>query len=433
MNIPNNQSALDEWVDWLLHLHTQEIDLGLERIAQVAKVMGVLKPAPLVVTVAGTNGKGSSVAMLTAIFKAAGYKVGTYTSPHISSFAERIQIDNQMVAEQTIVDAFHAIEQARGNTKLTYFEFSTLAALNVFNNADLDVVVLEVGLGGRLDAVNVVDADATLITAIDIDHVDWLGDDRSVIATEKAGVMRAQQLSVCSDPDVPTSLINYADKLAVKLYLLNRDFGYRKLPNNWCLTDCAEHCENQCCYDLPALKGDFQIQNAAGVVKLCQLISENQTWKMPIAEAAINQGLSSVSHPGRLQEKQVGQQRWLIDVAHNPQSAQVLAEYLESQNWQKSPAVFSALNDKDMLPMVKAIAPYVSDWYIAGLAIPRASSLQQLTDTLTAAGVAKDSIIQMSSIAHSVNSLVASNESEAVLVWGSFFTVSQVLQSLEHV
>ena len=428
MNKPNNQSPLDSWVEWLLHLHTQEIDLGLDRISVVADFMQVKRPAPIVITVAGTNGKGSSVAMLSAIFNAAGYKVGTYTSPHIVSFNERIQINNQPVSEQFIVDAFTAIELARQETKLTYFEFSTLAALLIFTESPLDVVILEVGLGGRLDAVNVVDADATLITAIDIDHIDWLGDDRSIIATEKAGVMREKQLSVCSDPDVPASLLEYSNKLKVDLYVLNRDYVYELQPQQWKLINLntSDHIDG---LSLPALQGEFQVQNAAGVIELIYQMNRHQKFNLVITKKQLNQGLQNVSHPGRLQKKQVGQQQWLIDVAHNPQSAQVLSEFLNTSKLGSLTSIFSALNDKDMLPMVKSLAPYISEWYVADLHIPRASSLEELTQVLLSAGVSKSDIYNFSNIEEAVVDLQQKRQRE-VLVWGSFFTVSQVLQSL---
>lgn len=435
MNKPNNQSSLDNWIDWLMHLHAQEIDLGLTRIAKVASDMQLLTPAPLVITVAGTNGKGSSVAMLCSILQAAGYKVGAYTSPHIISFTERIKINGKQVTEQAIVNAFNQIENQRAQTKLTYFEFSTLAAINIFSQTDLDVVVLEVGLGGRLDAVNIVDANATLITAIDVDHVDWLGDDRNLIAVEKAGVMRTNQISVCSDPDVPTTLIAHANTLGTKLSVLNRDFSYQLQTDDWQL---KQQAVNET-YAMPALKGDFQIQNAAGVVMLLQqLVAAN---KINLNQAQINQGLANVSHAGRLEHRDVAGQSWLIDVAHNPQSAEVLASYLEQTKAKDLVAIFSALNDKDMAPMVKAIAPFVKQWHIADLDIARSSSIERLNQILLQADVSAENIVSHDNMAQAVSAV--KNEAltgelaepaapeNKVLVWGSFFTVAQVIETLE--
>ncbi|WP_321324111.1 folylpolyglutamate synthase/dihydrofolate synthase family protein [Thiomicrorhabdus sp.] len=430
MITPNNQSNLTQWIDWLLHLHADEIDLGLERIRLVANQMQVTKPAPFVITVAGTNGKGSTVAMLSAILIEAGYKVGTYTSPHILEFNERIQINNHAVHDQTIVDAFASIEKQRKQTKLTYFEFSTLAALSIFKESQLDVVVLEVGLGGRLDAVNIVDADASIITAIDVDHIDWLGDDRDQIALEKAGVMRAGQISVCSDPKPPKTLLEFSKNLGVQFSCLSIDFTYDQTRNNdqaWLFKSLNDN-ESAFEFTKPALHGDFQLQNASGVVGLLFKIQD----QIPVTVEQIDSGLKKVKHPGRLDSKRINHQNWLIDVAHNPQSAMVLAGYLEKQTEQPKDriAIFSALNDKDMLPMVQAIVPYVKTWVIADLAIPRASDLTRLKSILISAGVDEVNITEYRSIDSAVQAVTIMPSCD-VLVWGSFFTVSQALMSIK--
>jgi len=431
MNIPNSQSSLDKWVDWLLHLHAQEIDLGLERIRIVAEKMQVTRPAPFIISVAGTNGKGSSVAMLASILKEAGYNVGTYTSPHILAFNERIQINGTPVTDKQIVEAFDSIENQRQETKLTYFEFSTLAALTIFNQAELDVVVLEVGLGGRLDAVNVVDADAALITAIDIDHIDWLGDDRNVIAVEKAGIMREGRICVCSDPKPPQSLLDYAANLKVNFSCLTRDFSYSNNSENnqaWQFLNLVSPDE-PVTFAKPGLQGEFQIQNASGVIALLLKIKE----KLEVTLEAMSDGLQKVEHAGRMQSLQVNDQAWLIDVAHNPQSAQALADYLNQQPVDDNRvAVFSALSDKDMLPMVKAITPFVKKWVIADLKIPRSTKLEELRKILLSAEVQENDVLEFESMAKAVNH-VQQSKNQNVLVWGSFFTVSQVLNVLKGV
>ena len=431
MNIPNNNSSLDEWVDWLLHLHAQEIDLGLERIRIVAEKMQVTRPAPFIISVAGTNGKGSSVAMLASILKEAGYNVGTYTSPHILSFNERIQINGTPVTDKQIVEAFDTIENQRQETKLTYFEFSTLAALTIFNQSKLDVVVLEVGLGGRLDAVNVVDADAALITAIDIDHIDWLGDDRNVIAVEKAGIMRKGRVCVCSDPKPPQSLLDYATNLNVDLSCLTREFSYSNNQENnqtWQYINLLSS-DSPMTFTKPSLQGAFQIQNASGVIALLLKIKE----KLKVTVEAMNVGLQKVEHAGRMQSLQVKEQAWLIDVAHNPQSAQVLADYLAQQPFDNDRvAMFSALSDKDMLPMVKVITPFVKKWVIADLQIPRSTKLEELRSILLSAEVEEDDVLEFESMSTAVNH-VQQRKNKNVLVWGSFFTVSQVLNALKGV
>ncbi|MDX1796839.1 MAG: Mur ligase family protein, partial [Hydrogenovibrio sp.] len=259
---PDRNSSLQTWIDWLLSLHAEEIDLGLARIREVAGKLDLLTPQPLVISVAGTNGKGSSVAMLSAIYQASGYQVGVYTSPHLLRFNERIQINGKMADDQAIVEAFDTIESVRGQTKLTYFEFSTLAALMIFKRQPLDVMILEVGLGGRLDAVNILDADASLITAIDIDHSDWLGDDRSVIALEKAGITRPHKIAICSDNDIPDSLMQYALEHQINLKCLGTDFSYLPTTPAWQFLAQDTTFSNLTTLPYPSLKGDFQLQNA---------------------------------------------------------------------------------------------------------------------------------------------------------------------------
>lgn len=451
MNKPVQSSTLTQWIDWLLALHADEIDLGIERVQTVAQRMNITRPAPVVISVAGTNGKGSSVAMTVAILRAAGHQVGAYTSPHIERFNERIQVNGECVSDQQIVNAFTAIEAARGSVKLTYFEFSTLAALVIFKALPLDVVVLEVGLGGRLDAVNLVDADAALITAIDIDHVDWLGSDRSVIATEKAGIMRSHKIAVCSDPNPPASLAQYAQTHSVKLMQLNQDFSYKVNDENdqaWSFMGLNSKCTSVMSSNalneshlfktlklpFPALKGAFQLANAAGVVALLQQLNA----VLAVSDAAIEQGLLTVQHPGRLQSLPIDQHHWLIDVAHNPQSAHALADYLSDQAWSNElnhsaglprAAIFSVLADKDALPMVEVMAPHIDTWLIADLKIPRASSLTALSELLSRAGVPGDKVMECASIEAAVAMLV-NQQAPEVLVWGSFFTVAQVHQAL---
>lgn len=442
-----------------MNLHAQEIDLGLERIRQVAERMKLLRPAPLVITVAGTNGKGSSVAMLVSILREAGYQVGSYTSPHIQRFNERIQINGQPVEDKAIVQAFDTIETARKlpleETKLTYFEFSTLAALSIFKQAALDVVVLEVGLGGRLDAVNIIDADGVLITAIDVDHIDWLGDDRSQIAIEKAGVMRSGKIAVCSDAMPPESLGNFATEHQVPLFQLGQDFQYQsglsvinQTADYWVwqwlspqslegshshTSRCEESIESSIELPVPSLLGAFQLQNASGVVALLFTLWQSNQFPYPLPFSkfvdSIKKGLVNAFHPGRLQKQYWNKQLWLVDVAHNPQSAKVLAEYLKATELQGFTAVFSVLSDKDALPMVRSLSPYVKHWLIADLRIPRALEEEGLRALLLQAGV-PDSAIQ---VFDKIETAVEFSFKEACnkLVFGSFFTVSQAFDALD--
>ena len=424
---PNASASLQTWIDWLLNLHAQEIDLGLARISQVAQKMKVLRPAPLVITVAGTNGKGSSVAMLFAILKAAGYRVGAYTSPHIHQFNERFNVDGTLASDEQITQVFAEIEQARDDIKLTYFEFSTLAALRLFQQAQLDVVVLEVGLGGRLDAVNIVDADAALVTAIDVDHIDWLGDDRNQIALEKAGIMRSGQIAVCSDSDIPQTLLDFSANLKVDLRCLGADFSYQAIADGWQFVQG----EAELNLEKPALPGAFQLQNASGVVAL--LLGLQASGRIAVPVDSFNQGLQSVVHAGRLQWLSyalLGQeQRWLFDVAHNPQSAQVLSSYFEESSLSGFATVFSVLEDKDAEPMLRALQPYIEQWHIADLQIPRAMGVEKIRQLLQNLGVEPATIFSYDSVAQAAQGL-AQRQHERPMVWGSFFTVAQAQQGL---
>jgi len=422
---PTETTSLTEWIDWLVSLHADEIDLGIDRVKSVAEAMNLASPSPVVISVAGTNGKGSSIAMLASIYEAAGYQVGVYTSPHLLHFNERIRIQGHLAGDQQIVQAFAEIEAARGQTKLTYFEFSTLAALWVFAQYSLDVILLEVGLGGRLDAVNLVDADASLITAIGIDHEDWLGSDRNQIAVEKAGIMRSGKPSVCSDNDIPETLVKYASQHNVPLKRLDTDFFYHKNNQAWSFLDS----ENQLVYQtlaLPALSGDFQIQNASGVVALIETLQAD----LPVSFDQLSQGLNEVKHPGRLQKMQLDHQNWLIDVAHNPQAAEVLAHYLKQASIQAD-AIFSVLQDKDVTPMIEAIKPYVKKWSIADLGVPRALSIDKLERVLLQSGVLPENIVKCSNISEAVAHNRQTSKKD-VLVWGSFFTVSQTLACFQN-
>lgn len=419
---PTANASLADWLDWLLQLHPEEIDLGIERVQSIAQKMSLYPFPAKVITVAGTNGKGSSAAMLSAVYAKQGYQVGFYSSPHLLKFNERIQFNNEMVSDVEITDAFVEIEQARGEVKLTFFEFATLAALWVFRQRRVDIAIMEVGLGGRLDAVNLLDADATLITAIDVDHEAWLGSDREKIAIEKAGVMRSGRLSVCSDSQVPLSLVDYADRHQVNLKTLEKAFFYQKKDQAWYFL-APELGENRR-FPCPALQGDFQIQNAAGAVALVKWFNET----LPVSNEAIASGLVSVKHPGRLQLWTQGAQTWLMDVAHNPQSAEVLAQYLTHQKIQFT-ALFSVLDDKEVRPMLLAVCPFVKMWHIADLQVPRAMSVKKIRSALLEVGVDSENIVEYAHISDAVATLCQSTESK-VLAWGSFYTVAQTMAAL---
>ncbi|HIQ40646.1 MAG TPA: bifunctional tetrahydrofolate synthase/dihydrofolate synthase [Sulfurivirga caldicuralii] len=422
MQPPSAQAPLADWLDWQLRLHPSEIELGLARVRAVGSKLRILNPTATVITVAGTNGKGSSVAMLEAIFTAAGYRVGAYTSPHLRRYNERIRIEGAPVRDEALVAAFAAIEEARADVPLTFFEYGTLAALWLFARQYLDVILLEVGLGGRLDATNVVDAEIALITAIDVDHADWLGPDREAIGKEKAGIMRPGHHAVISDPNPPASVLAHAEALGVKLARLGDAFNWRSKGDGWDYLGASvlRHLPK------PALPGAFQLNNAAGVLA----VLERLPLRFYLPLRVIERGLMQVRHPGRLETRQVGEQRWLLDVAHNPQSAQALAQWLAAQSGTAWQSLFAALKDKEIAPMVEALRPFIAHWHLVPLEDPRAVSVSVLRDQLVAAGVDAETITLHRSLAGAVAAAQAQVQLP-VLVWGSFMTVGGVMEVLD--
>ena len=411
--------TLDQWLAWQETLHPSAIDLGLERPGLVLKALGLDSPSHRVITVAGTNGKGSSVAMLESILLAAGYKVGSYTSPHLLHYNERIRLNGQPVEDALICDAFARIDAARGDTSLTYFEFGTLAAFQIFAEAELDVAILEVGLGGRLDAANLLDADVALITAIDIDHSAWLGDNREAIGFEKAGIMRPQRPVVCSDPHSPHSLRDHANNLTASLFLLERDYHYQTEGEGWLYRDGQGMLSG---LPRPALVGEFQLQNAAGVIRALRCLGE----AMPVNAQAIRQGLLSVSLPGRMQCLP-GSPTVILDVAHNPQSAQVLADNLAAMPCAgRTLAVVGMLADKDITSVVRNIAPQIDVWCLAGLDVWRGADCDTLATVLDGQGIGPYHCHATVSAALAAARTQA-GEQDRVIVFGSFHTVAEAM------
>lgn len=373
--------------DWLRFLEAQHpkgqagIELGLERVRQVLEAMGLSSRLPFpVVTIGGTNGKGSSVAMLEAVLVAAGHRVGSYTSPHLQRYNERVHLDGQPATDEQLMRGFEQVEAARGAVPLTYFEFGTLAALAVFVEAGIDVAILEVGLGGRLDAVNVIDADAVLITNVALDHVEWLGADRESIGREKAGILRRNQWAVLAESDPPHSVLEYARSLGLRPWRRGYDFDIRRGQDRWAWIGHGGR------YDLPmpALAGGHQLDNAAGVVMLLEGLREALPWTLD----HLREGLQAVRHPGRLQCLMYGGVPVWIDVAHNPAGVQALAHALAEHAWAgRTLAVFSALADKDAVGMARQLAGVVDAWYVAGLEGPRGRKASDLAALLEQAGL----------------------------------------------
>lgn len=413
-------STLQEWLQWQETLHPSEIDLGLERVRAVMQRMQLSEPDFTVISVAGTNGKGSCVAMLDTIYRAAGYQVGAYTSPHIHRYNERICINGEEISDTALCEVFERIDQCRGDTSLTYFEFGTLAAIALFHQADIDMAILEVGLGGRLDAVNVLDADVALITSIGLDHQDWLGDKRESIALEKAGVARPQRPTVCGDTDPPQTLIDHLSKIESPLYLLNRDFHHQVEGASW-RWRCGQRVRDALPW--PALRGEIQLNNAASVLMALQLLED----RFPISTANIREGLATATAPGRFQVIP-GHVTLIADVAHNEQAAQALASTLKQMPCDgKTHAVFGVLQNKDVFGIVNALRDVVDSWHLADLNVDRAMATSEIRVVLQQANI-RVPVYSYPSIKLAKESAIASSaEQDRVVVFGSFYVVSEIL------
>ncbi|MBD3766358.1 MAG: bifunctional folylpolyglutamate synthase/dihydrofolate synthase [Gammaproteobacteria bacterium] len=416
----HNLVSLDDWLAFQEQQHSKTIDLGLERVRQMAQRLGLLSPTALTITVAGTNGKGSSTAALSAIYTTAGYRTGWYASPHLLNYNERICIDNQPVSDALLVQAIEAIYAQLEGLTLSYFEWGTLAALWLFKQQSCQVQVLEVGLGGRLDAVNVINADAALITPIDLDHQAWLGNDRASIAKEKAGILRGHQVAVCSDPNPEKSLLDYASNLGVTLALMSKDYHYQRLDaQTWQWQGLNKRLR----LPQPKLLGEFQLANLSGVLMLVQALQS----KLPVTDEQIAQGLQAIQLVGRLDYRQLADASWLFDVAHNPQSIRALADYCATHLKNQSIAmVFSALSDKEIAPMVAQLAPYVERWFVAVLSSPRAASRAQLQQAL--AILPDEQLVWCDSIEQACERAQQQPTAVLRLVTGSFVTVEQGLR-----
>lgn len=413
--------TLAEWLAHTEQLHAQTIDMGLARVSRVRDTMG-LHPAFPIITVAGTNGKGSTCALLAACLSAAGYRVGVYSSPHLVRYNERVRVGAAFASDQSLCDAFAKVEEARGDQSLTPFEFGTLAALQVFIDAHLDGVILEVGLGGRLDAVNLFEPDCAVITSIAIDHEAWLGNTREAIGFEKAGVFRKGRPAICADPDPPAAIAEVARTVGASLLQIHRDFSYQVAADHWSFTLGKRTWEG-----LPPLKlsGTFQYRNAAAA--LAALVSLEA--RLPVPLAALRQGLQSAILPGRFQQVSQAPQV-ILDVAHNPHAATELASNLRTlpctgKTW----AVFGMLHDKDIAGVVAVMNPLVDGWCVAGIAERRGATLQELEKVLTAV---HGSVRGFASLeAAYQGALHLAQAEDRIVVFGSFITVGAVMAFLE--
>ncbi len=423
---PDAYSPLAQWLAYLESIHSRPIDMGLDRVREVAARLGLDLDAVKIV-VGGTNGKGSTCAMLEAMLLSAGYKVGLYTSPHLLDFNERARVNGESASDAALTGQFAAVDAARGDTSLTYFELTTLAILRLFAQSALDVVILEVGLGGRLDAVNIVDADCAIVTSVDLDHVEWLGDDREKIGWEKAHIYRPGKPAICADPMPPQSLVDYAESIGADLWRFGRDYNYAGDKQQWNYGGRSQR-RNALAY--PALRGANQLLNASAALAALEALRD----RLPVPQQAVRLGLLQVQLPGRFQILP-GQPAVILDVAHNPHAAAVLADNLDNMGFYPyTYAVFGMLNDKDVDGVIAKLGDRVDHWYCAGLPGPRGLSGEELAARLRARGVKEDKDSSVHACADPAAAYAAARESmgegDRILVFGSFLTVAGVLASM---
>jgi len=412
-------SSLDQWLDWQTSLHPKSVDLGLERVSQVWSQLTSHHDA-FVISVAGTNGKGSSVAMLESILLNAGYRVGCFTSPHLVRYNERIRIDGSEASDEAICEAFEAIDHCRDNISLTYFEFGALAALHLFEQARVEVMLLEVGLGGRLDAVNIVDADAALITAIGIDHQDWLGNDREVIGREKAGIFRKGQLAVFAGNDMPESVRNEAEQRGTRLLVGAEDYQFNSDGQQWSL---LSDFGSRHALPIPAMRGKHQLENAAGVIALLLACRE----QLPVKAEALKTGLLQAQVTGRFQVFKK-EQVLIVDVAHNPQSTQALADNLAKFVIRgKLRAIVGMLKDKDSLASLENLAPQVDQWFLVSTHGERGLKADLLAENIHLIDPDAECLL-FNTVSEAYNSVLQyAQEDDSILVTGSFHIAGEFL------
>ncbi|MFC4314669.1 bifunctional tetrahydrofolate synthase/dihydrofolate synthase [Steroidobacter flavus] len=436
--------SLADWLRWQETLHPSAIDLGLDRMRRTLQRLNWQQPACPVITVAGTNGKGSTVALTSQILRAAGYRVGTFTSPHLIRYNERIVIDGREVSDASLVAAFERIEAVRGTDTLTFFEFNTIAALLVFDTAGVDAIVLEVGLGGRLDSVNVVDADVAIVSSIALDHTDWLGPDVETIGREKAGIFRAGKPAIFGSRDMPTSIGDVAQELGAPLYRLGEDFDWQREGQRWSWRGRTTSYDNLL---RPALHGELQFDNASAVLCALECLSS----RLPVTREAIETGLQKVTLPGRFQVVRrtepvsrgissaalLGSHSlpvavdWILDVAHNPAAAQALSGQLASRpTGGRTLAVCGILGDKDIEGIATALRNSFDSWIVVGVPSARAVPVHDLAERLAKMGahIAKTA----ATVADGCEAArMMAHAGDRIVVFGSFLTVGPALEWLQ--
>lgn len=430
-------SLLAGWLGWLEQSHPKEIDLGLDRIRQVAERLDLLKPRAKVITVAGTNGKGSCVTATAGLLQTAGFSAGVYTSPHLLHYAERIQINGKPVADELICAAFEIIADACSSSadagslsaegsaeiSLTYFEYGTLAALVIFKQQDVDYMVLEVGLGGRLDAVNIIDADVAVITSIAIDHQDWLGDNREDIGREKAGILREQQSFVCADPNPPQTILALAKQLNTNAHFIERDFSFGVQAQSWLWHGKTATGDD---VHLPSMRAPhLPLPSMAAALQAVQLLN------IELTAEQIEQCLLNLVLAGRFQKLVFQGREFILDVAHNPAATEYFAKRLRAEPVAgKTFAIVAMMSDKDRSASLANLASLVSEWYLLDLAdIPRAATPMALAENLAVFNLQAKATGDIQNLMRAI--LAHAQPQDRILVFGSFFTVAAVLAYMQ--
>lgn len=419
----NLPTTLPAWLALLESRHAETvINMGLDRVLAVKERLQLAFSCP-VIMVAGTNGKGSTCAMLESVLLRAGYKVGLYIKPHFLDFNERARVNGELASDAALVEAFNAVEAVRGDTPLTYFEFTTLAIMRLLSGAGMDVVILEVGLGGRLDAVNIVDADVSIVTSIDIDHTDYLGDTRDQIGFEKAGIFRAGKVAICSDPVPPATLIAHAEAIGADLWLMGRDFNYSGDKQQWNYGGRSQR-RNALAY--PSLRGANQILNACAALAALEALKLD----LPVGAQEVRTGLVTVELPGRFQVLP-GRPSVILDVAHNPHAAATLNQNLGNMGFHPyTYAVFGSMQDKDIDGVIAAMGEHVDHWCLATLPSPRSATASELAAKVQLVQPERDErTIQIfdDPAAAYANAVSRAGENDRIVVFGSFLTVAGVM------
>ncbi|MFA7240912.1 MAG: bifunctional tetrahydrofolate synthase/dihydrofolate synthase [Sulfuricellaceae bacterium] len=418
---PSTQhSELSTWLHHLESLHPKTIELGLERVVAVRRRLQ-LHAAFSIVTIGGTNGKGSTCAMLESMLRAAGYRVGLYTSPHLLHYNERVRLDGAQASDAALCAAFAAVEAGRGDIPLTYFEFGTLAALWLFEREKIDVAILEVGLGGRLDAVNAFDADCAIVTSVAIDHIDYLGETRAAIGHEKAGIFRSDRPAICAEADAPQSVAHHAAQVGARFLQIGRDFGFDAEQEQWRFWSGNQHYD---ALPYPALRGAYQLNNAAAALAALEQLKQ----RLPVTRNEIRRGLLEVSLPGRFQVLP-GKPQVVLDVAHNPHAAAALAGNLAAMPPAgRTIAVFAMLRDKDIAGVVQALSATIDLWLVAGIDQPRGAGSGELLAVLRGQGLAARALPFADVVAAYRHACNMAGDDDRIAAFGSFYTVADVLR-----